>query len=299
MATAARPRRCQQTYYAPTGVTWLETVFENNSGTNMYNGIDSSGMNGSIGNTIYYENNLTMGTGNGKVAVNFGASGQQTPALRGNSWTGFPTTYGGTLPGAVLEVPYRNITVNGTANGSDGTATMLIWNSGTASLSWTATKSTASWLTLSAASGTLSNENIASSVTLTCNPAGLSQGTYTATITITGASQTESVFVTFVVAPTANQVWTPTYSPAAGSYTSAQSITISTATAGATIRYTTDGNTPSETAGTVYSTPVIDQHRYDAECHCLQKRHDRQRSEQRRIRHPVRRAVLQSGAGHL
>ena len=49
---------------------------------------------------------------------------------------------------------------------------------------------------------------------------------------------------------------TPTFNPAAGAYGSAQSVTISTTTGGATIRYTTDGSTPSETAGTVYSSPV-------------------------------------------
>ena len=49
----------------------------------------------------------------------------------------------------------------------------------------------------------------------------------------------------------------PTFSPAAGMYSSAQSVTISTTTGGATIRYTTDGSTPTETAGTVYSTPVL------------------------------------------
>ena len=49
---------------------------------------------------------------------------------------------------------------------------------------------------------------------------------------------------------------TPTFSPGGGSYTSAQSVTISTTTSGASIRYTTDGSTPSETAGTLYSGPV-------------------------------------------
>ena len=49
---------------------------------------------------------------------------------------------------------------------------------------------------------------------------------------------------------------TPTFSPAAGSYGSAQSVTIGTTTGGATIRYTTDGSTPTETAGTVYSSAV-------------------------------------------
>ena len=49
---------------------------------------------------------------------------------------------------------------------------------------------------------------------------------------------------------------TPTFSPAAGTYSSTQTVTISTATSGASIRYTTDGSTPSETAGTLYSSPV-------------------------------------------
>lgn len=51
-------------------------------------------------------------------------------------------------------------------------------------------------------------------------------------------------------------VATPTFSPGAGTYTSVQSVTLSTTTGGATIRYTTDGSTPSETVGTVYSGPV-------------------------------------------
>ncbi len=51
-------------------------------------------------------------------------------------------------------------------------------------------------------------------------------------------------------------VATPTFSPGGGSYTSAQNISISCATGGASIRYTLDGSTPSETAGTLYSGPV-------------------------------------------
>jgi hypothetical protein len=52
------------------------------------------------------------------------------------------------------------------------------------------------------------------------------------------------------------QVAAPTFSPAGGSYSSAQSVTIATATGGATIRYTTDGSTPTTTTGTVYAGPV-------------------------------------------
>ncbi len=48
---------------------------------------------------------------------------------------------------------------------------------------------------------------------------------------------------------------TPTFSPAGGTYTAAQTVTISDATAGSTIYYTVNGTTPS-TGSTVYSGPI-------------------------------------------
>lgn len=50
-----------------------------------------------------------------------------------------------------------------------------------------------------------------------------------------------------------NKVATPSITPASGTYTSAQTVTISDGTSGSTIRYTTDGSTPTTTSGTVYS----------------------------------------------
>jgi pullulanase len=52
------------------------------------------------------------------------------------------------------------------------------------------------------------------------------------------------------------QVATPTFSPAAGTYNTAQSVTLASTTAGASIRYTTDGSTPTSTTGTLYTAPV-------------------------------------------
>jgi alpha-galactosidase len=49
----------------------------------------------------------------------------------------------------------------------------------------------------------------------------------------------------------------PVFSPGGGTYTSAQMVTITSATSGALIRYTTDGSTPTESNGTLYSNTAV------------------------------------------
>ena len=59
----------------------------------------------------------------------------------------------------------------------------------------------------------------------------------------------------FTSFPTQSTAALPTFSPVAGTYTSAQSVTISDATPGTTIYYTTNGTTPT-TSSTIYSNPI-------------------------------------------
>jgi methionine-rich copper-binding protein CopC len=92
--------------------------------------------------------------------------------------------------------------------------------------------------------------------TYTVRPnSGLAVGTYTATITVTyDGGATATADVSFTVS-TAGTVATPTFSPAAGTYIGSQSVTISCSTDGATIHYTTNGDTP--TAGSPTYTGAI------------------------------------------
>jgi uncharacterized repeat protein (TIGR01451 family) len=70
--------------------------------------------------------------------------------------------------------------------------------------------------------------------------------------TYDGSGANYWVDVVFSLGPAA----TPAFSPASGNYATAQSVTLSTSTSGAAIRYTTDGSTPTETHGTVYTGPI-------------------------------------------
>jgi hypothetical protein len=175
-------------------------IYEGNTGTNIPIAFDCTPgtYDALIDNTLFYKNNFDRGTAAlvGSKGINF-ATGQ-APDLRENSWTNFETTYAGTLPGAILEVPARVLELTAATDGTSPTTTLTVWNAGTASLDWSATKS-AAWLTLSLTSGTLATENSSASATLTCNPVGLAPGTYSDVITVTGAAQTQKVTVLFTV----------------------------------------------------------------------------------------------------
>ncbi len=73
-----------------------------------------------------------------------------------------------------------------------------------------------------------------------------------------GGSYTLSAVADFQFRINATSVTTsvPVFSPSAGSFSSSQTVTISSSTNGAVIRYTTDGSTPTATSGTVYTSGI-------------------------------------------
>jgi hypothetical protein len=97
--------------------------------------------------------------------------------------------------------------------------------------------------------------------------AGLAAGTYNVTVNgssvVSGATVStgdttlyfESTSGAVAVSQTGSTAATPTFSPAAGTYSSAQTVTISDSTSGSTIYYTTNGSTPT-TNSAVYSSPI-------------------------------------------
>jgi lysophospholipase L1-like esterase len=83
---------------------------------------------------------------------------------------------------------------------------------------------------------------------------GLSSGTHT--LKAVKVDGTYMLIDALIITNTSSQVAAPTFSPPGGTYSSVQTVTISCATSGASVRYTTDGSTPTPTNGTLYSGPI-------------------------------------------
>ncbi len=162
----------------------------------------------------------------------------------------------------------------------DGTDVSLVFNKrdgGTATQYYTNGEAVR-WYgggTLTVSSATKTISKIVIVFTQTANSISVNNGTYDAssssnTGTWTGSASSviftqsgtsghcriSSIAVTYSDGgSTVETVATPTFSPAEGTYSSAQNVTISCTTSGATIHYTTDGNTPT-TSSPTYSSAI-------------------------------------------
>ena len=88
--------------------------------------------------------------------------------------------------------------------------------------------------------------------TVTSDAFYLAAGTYTIRVNISGGGFNFN-WMEFKPSVPIEKAATPVISPVSGTYGTAQTVTITEATEGAVIRYTTDGTAPSETNGTIYA----------------------------------------------
>lgn len=105
----------------------------------------------------------------------------------------------------------------------------------------------------------LGAEDTSSPYSITWSTTTASNGTHSLTAVArdsagnTTTSTAVSVTVSNTIPPAT--VANPSISPNGGSFTSSQQVTLSTATTGASIRYTTDGSNPTSSNGALYSSP--------------------------------------------
>ncbi len=86
-------------------------------------------------------------------------------------------------------------------------------------------------------------------------PVAVGTGTTTINAMAVASGSSQSAVVTAIYVITHGVTASPTFNLAAGTYTTAQGVTLSDSTAGAVIYYTTNGTTPT-TSSTVYATPI-------------------------------------------
>jgi hypothetical protein len=116
------------------------------------------------------------------------------PVLRENVWNGFSEKYAGATPGPVMELPQRVVTFDDTKSNTS----VKVLNSGTDTLTWSATSDSA-WLDITLAAGTVPNENSTGEMILEIDESAAPQTEAEAVVTVVSSDgQQQQVTVEYV-----------------------------------------------------------------------------------------------------
>lgn len=176
------------------------------SGFSALTGVDApngfASWNRSAENQLFYGNTFEQGgSGNKKAAIAI------TPkiALKDNSYPGFAQSYQDAFAEAVVEAPVHVMELAAEASGEAVQASLTLQNAGATEINWKASTK-ASWISLSAAGGTLASEQRDSTIVLKADPGELAAGTYTADIIVSARDQVRTYSVVLQVSIPKRQI---------------------------------------------------------------------------------------------
>lgn len=140
-------------------------------------------------NTVLRKNTFTdSDTYTGTTGIKFDPLSDKEYICNNSYSINIDTKYGVNDPGSSLQVDKKSLDFSAEVGGSNPeNQTVTVYNAGTSTLT-ISVSADASWLSGSLSSGTISTENDSSIMTVNVDKAGLAEGTYYGTLTITGGT---------------------------------------------------------------------------------------------------------------